>query len=143
MDNIKIVAIFFILLMVGSSIGAMVVSILGPKDEGLQIPSERILKYRLTDQQKAELIKRGFTIVEYEYPETCFECEQQKSTLESWTAQSDNQIFLQEMSSPVSTTTVSVMSFRGSQTLTDPTDDEVSALLCDMMAQKTFWCVDL
>lgn len=139
----KTVAIIFVLLMVGSTIGAMVVSILGDEDDGLQLPTQRIMGKRLTDYQRTELLRRGYTLIEYEYPQNCFACETQKMTLESFVHQSDNQIFLQEIQSSISETKISIVSVKGTENFVDPTDEEVKNALCEIILERPIWCIDL
>ena len=114
MDRKKLIAIVFILLMVGSSIGAMVTTLFAPKNE-VKIPNNLILTSKLSEAQKIEMLNLGFTIVEYNYPQTCFSCEQQKGVLESWVLQSENQVYLQEGYSSGSATHVTIDSYKGSE----------------------------
>ena len=143
MDRNKAVALLFILLMVGSTVGAMVVSIFTKNNDQIQIPTQRVLNYKLSEIQRRTLLSRGFTLVEYEYPDTCFDCEFQKSIMESWTIQSDNQIFLQVTQTTESDTTVDIASFKGSDSLTNPEDDEIKDILCDLIAQRPHWCISI
>jgi hypothetical protein len=143
MDKKQAVAIVFILLMLGSSIGAMVSTFINNTDSDINIPSERILTYKLSELQKRELLNRGFTLVEYDYPEACLSCEQQKNLVEGWVLQSDNQIYLQEGFSSGTITGVQIDSFKGSESLTDPANEEIKTALCELMAQRAFWCVEI
>ena len=143
MDVNKTAAIIFILLMVGSTLGATLVKIFGNEDEGTQLPTEQILNYKLSEYQRKELLRRGYTLVEYEYPQNCFTCETQKMNLEGMVGQSDNQIFLQEIQYSGSESKISIASVKGSDVLTNPTDEEVMNSLCEVLLERPVWCIQL
>ncbi|OGI15141.1 hypothetical protein A3K63_03345 [Candidatus Micrarchaeota archaeon RBG_16_49_10] len=129
--------------MVGSSVGALFTALFKKKDTSNEIPTQKVLNYKLSELQRKTLLPKGYTLVEYDYPQACYDCERQKGLLEGWVAQSDNQIYLQEGFTTGDKATVTMASYKGTDSLTGPTDDEIRGSLCDLLAQRALWCVEV
>jgi len=142
MKTNKMVALAFILLMFGSSVGAFITSVLKPSTE-VQVPKERILDYELSESQKRYLLARGYTILKFSYPHDCFECETQKRRLEEFTQNSEGQIFLQELTGNTNATVITITSFKGQKILNNPSDEEMRSSICEMMLRRPLWCVSV
>jgi hypothetical protein len=125
----------------GSSITYAVLSSLNPKEEEVQVPNEKIINYELNAQQRALLLQKYFTLVEYRYYNGCLECADAKNNLEYLTQNSEDQIYLQEITSDTSSVSVSIMSLRGQKTLNNPTKEEIQTNICSLIVNRPLWCV--
>ena len=140
----QLVALIFVLLMAVSSVGTLIMNIPKPSNEQVQIPKEKILNYKLSEQQRKYLLSQYFTLVEYSYPSVCFNCTNQMKKLEQLTQDSDNQIFLQEIPSDnVTQIVVTIASLRGQETLYDPTEQEIQDKLCELLLTRPLFCVQI
>jgi hypothetical protein len=92
----RILAIAFILILAGSTLAYGLIAFFRP-GSNYSIPKERIINYKLNQVQVALLVQNYFTVVEYNYTNSCLECIQVKNYLEELTQNSDGQIYLQEI----------------------------------------------
>jgi len=140
MKSKKFVALFFIFLMVASSIAfAFISSTRMAKQEEVKIPTQRIINYRLSDVQRHALLSNGYTLVEYEFPNACLDCASKKSSLENIAQTSNNQIFLQElMGYPEEKLTMT--SLKGQKILENFTEDDINSI-CEILVQEPLWCI--
>jgi len=139
----KTIALVFVLLMMGGTIGMLVGAFLKSSDE-VEIPQNRIIKYKLTEAQIKELLRNYQTVVEYEYSSGCLECGTLLTSLEQWTLSSDNQMYLQEIQSDTSSSSkLTIVSLRGQKTLYDPSQDDARNLICDLLISRSLFCVEV
>lgn len=140
MNKQQIIALVFVLLMVGSVIASFLGSF-NPAEEEVEVPQQRVLTYRLNDQQRKYLLTRGYTLIEFSYPPVCFECENQKVKLEDIVARSDGQVYLQELSGQSDSSTLAITSLKGQKTIEYSSDEKVRDTVCDMMLNAPIWCI--
>jgi len=138
--KMKIMALFFIFLMFGSTIAYGIMSLFNQPTDQLQIPQDKILNYELSEQQKTYLMRSYFTLIEYRYSSGCLECIDMKNNLERITINSEGQIYLQEILSDGSDR-VTITSLNGAKTITNPTVNETQEAVCSILLQKPIWCV--
>jgi len=138
--KMKIIALFFIVLMFGSTFAYGIMSLFNQPTDQLQIPQDKILNYELNQQQKTYLMRRGYTLVEYRYSSGCLECIDIRNNLERITMTSDGQIYLQEILSDGSDK-ISITSLNGQKTITNPTINQTEDTICNLLLQRPIWCV--
>ena len=138
----KIIAILFVILMLGSTM-AMFVEVVLKKSEEIQLPPSRVVKYRLTEDRIKLLLGKYYTVVEYDYPSACIECGSLLTSLEQWATSSDSQIYLQEVQSDASSSTLSMISLRGQKTLYDPKIDETRNEICSLLVSRSLFCLEV
>ncbi len=138
--KMKIIALFFIVLMFGSTFAYGIMSFFNQPTDQLQIPQDKILNYELTDQQRTYLLGRYFTLIEYRYSSGCLECIGMKNDLERITLNSEGQIYLQEILSDGSEK-ITITSLNGAKTLTNPTINQTEDVICNILLQRPIWCV--
>lgn len=136
----KVIALFFIVLMFGSTFAYGLMSLFNQPTDQIQIPQDKILTYELTEQQKTYLLRRYFTLIEYRYSSGCMDCISMKNELERITLNSDGQIYLQEILSEGSDG-VTITSLNGAKTITNPTINETQEAVCNLLLQRPVWCV--
>lgn len=138
--KMKVIALFFIVLMFGSTFAYGLMSLFNQPTDQIQIPQDKILTYELTEQQKTYLLRRYFTLIEYRYSSGCMDCISMKNELERITLNSDGQIYLQEILSEGSDG-VTITSLNGAKTITNPTINETQEAVCNLLLQRPVWCV--
>lgn len=139
--KMKSMALFFIIIMFGSSFAYAILNRIGGAGGRISIPKERILNYELNERQKSYLKSRGYTLVVYSSPIGCLECGSVKSNLEWMTQNSEGQIFLQEVSSNTNSSTLTVTSLKGERVLDNPSNQEIGSAICSLMLKREVWCV--
>jgi len=143
MKRSAVIGIFFIILMLGSTIAYSIMSaIRTPQNEGkTTLPETNIIDYELTAQQKELLLQEGIVIAKFTYNINCLECLQQKSYLESFARQYSNQIFLIEIiNATTQKSSLIVESLRGYETLTNVTWENALDIFCESMLQPPVDC---
>jgi hypothetical protein len=141
----KPVAAILIVLMMGSTIGMFASVFMKPSEE-IELPNNRIIKYRLTEVQLKKLIgqPRYQTVIEYEYPSGCLECGTLLNNLEYWTMNSDNQIYLQEIQrDDISSSKLTVISLRGQEIIHNPELGESQDTICELIISSPLFCLEL
>ena len=139
----KTIALAFVILMMTGTIGMLAGAFLNSSDE-VEIPQNRIIKYKMTEAQIKELLKNYQTVVEYEYSSGCLECGILLTSLEQWTMGSDNQMYLQDIQSDTSSSSkLTVVSLRGQKTLYDPSQDDARNVICDLLISRSLFCIDV
>lgn len=138
--KMKIVALFFVVLMFGSTFAYGIMSLFNQPTDQLQIPSDKIINYELNQQQKSYLMGKGYTLIEYRYPSGCLDCVDIRKNLERITMTSDGQIYLQELLSDGSDK-VTITSFNGQKVLIDPDVNQTEETVCNLLLQRPIWCV--
>jgi len=136
----KIIALFFIVLMFGSTFAYGLMSLFNQPTDQIQIPQDKILNYELNEQQKTYLMRSYFTLIEYRYSSGCLECIDMKNSLERITMNSEGQIYLQEILSD-GADRVTITNLNGMKTITNPTVNETQEEVCNLLLQKPIWCV--
>jgi len=139
-NKMKIMALFFIVLMFGSTFAYGIMSLFGEKGNQLQIPQDKILNYELNEQQKTYLMQRGYTLIKYDYSSGCLECIDVKSNLERITQNSDGQIYLQEITLEASNK-INIVSLNGQKTINKPTVNQTEEAVCNLLLQRPLWCL--
>jgi hypothetical protein len=139
-NKMKIMAIFFIVLMFGSTFAYGIMNLLGQENNQTQIPQDKILNYRLTDEQRNYLMQKGYTLIEYDYSSGCVECIDVKSNLERITQNSDGQIYLQEIISE-GANRISIVSLNGQKTINKPTLNQTQEDVCNLLLQRPIFCI--
>jgi len=139
----KTIAILFVILMMGSSIGLLAEIFLKPSEK-VELPESKIIKYSLTEVQAKELLKNYYTVVKYEYPSGCVECGKFVASLEQWTVNSDNQIYLQEIQTDTSSSSkLTITSLRGQKIFNDPVQEDARDGICDLLISRSLFCVEV
>jgi len=133
-------ALFFIVLMFGSTFAYGLMSLFSQQSNQVQIPQDKILNYELNEQQKTYLIRSGYTLIKYDYSSGCFECMDVRSNLERITQNSDGQIYLQEMISEGSNR-INIVSLNGQKTINTPTVNQTEEAVCNLLLQRPIWCL--
>lgn len=136
----KLIALFFVILMFGSSFTYLVSEFFGNKNPEVTIPQSRIINYELNNDQRTLLLKKGYTLIEYFYPDGCLDCAKVKNKLEKIVQDSESQIFLQEISKATENKVV-VTSFNGQKTIEGPVETELGTPVCEILLNKPLWCV--
>lgn len=145
MDSRKIMAIVIGVLMVGSSVAFAILSIFSPQQQKFTIPEERILNYELTRDQAQVLLQNGYTIVEYSYPDGCFECLEIKNRLEEIVNTAEGQLYLQEIvssnTSAVSTVIIANAYTATAKAIENPSVENATVEVCNAMTNPSLWCI--
>jgi len=134
----RVIAIVFILILVGSSVAYGIIALFGPKNN-FSIPQERILNYKLSPLQVDLLVQNYFTVVEYNYTNGCIECIEIKNYLEDLTQNSDGQIYLQEILVSEKTS-LHVINALNETLIEDPTPSQAINAVCDNLLSTPVWC---
>lgn len=96
MENIQLFGLFVVAIMVLSTAGYAMYSS-APQDvkkTGPTIPS--VVDRPLTQSEKILILRSGKTLIQYQYPEGCMECLDDKIMLEIFTRQLDGFVVLEE-----------------------------------------------
>lgn len=147
MDSRRLAALFIGVIMIGSTFAFALLSFSqnSSQQQGLEIPQERILDYRMSGQVVEVLSSNGFTVVEYTYPENCFECLGVKDVLEDATNNANGQVFLQEItttnSSAVPIVKIENLYTATQKALVNPTSENVSVEVCNALTSPGVWCL--
>ena len=139
----KPAALVLIILMMASTI-AMIVGIFLQPSNKIELPQNRIIKYKLSETQVKELLRGYYTVLEYDYPSYCLDCTTFLNNLEYWTMSSDNQMYLQEIQVDSSSSSkLTIVSLRGQKTIYDPNVDEARETICDLLIEQSIFCLNL
>lgn len=140
------IGILLIFLMFGSTFAyAVIQSVNIPNqnqnEQTLQIPTG-VIDYELSANQQVELLRAGYTIMDYRYNFACEQCIKERSLL-SQIVQSrefQNQIVLQEILSE-NAGNLTIKSVFGEETLTNFDSTDVTSSLCRIVASPPPECV--
>ena len=139
------IALTLILIFLGSTIASGVLQSVyhGTSDsKKLEVPTSNIVEYELTTEQEEYLMSLGKTIIKFKYKTACLECLSLKSALESLTNQFSDQLILEEIitkEEPVPS--IAIMSYYGQKFLDNPTQDEITDAICDLMIKPPTACI--
>jgi len=132
-------AIFFIFLMVGSTVVYSLLQVFRPLQQEIELPKSNIIDYELTPEQESYLLANGKTVIEFTYNLTCVECLDQKALLEGLTNQFSDQLFLQEILAGSSSLTM--ISRYGQEDLKNITQEAIINALCNLMTNPPVGCI--
>lgn len=144
MKRSAVIGIFFIILMLGSTVAYSVISAIRVSQPGEEtsLPETNVIDYELSASQEKLLLQNGKVIAKFAYGVSCWECPQQKSYLESFARQYPNQIFLEEIAgnATVKNSILTFNSIRGYETLTNITQENILDVFCELMVQPPVDC---
>lgn len=141
----KYASLLMIFLMVGSTLTYAILQSFGtstePESNDIEIPDSSIISYKITDEQKSYMIKRGVTILEYRYELACNECSSQRAYLGSVANEFEGSILLEEIvDNSVTNSTLTVTSYYGEQQTSNLSEDGVMNILCELMSNPPVTC---
>ncbi len=136
-----VLALIVMFLMVGSSVIYGFLQVITPasQESQVELPSTNIVDYELTPDQVALLLRKGKTVMRYEYSLNCMECLSQKTLLEQLTNQFPDQIYLQEI--VTNSVSLKMNSYYGEKTIKNITQDTVVDGICQLMTSPPVGCV--
>ncbi|MEM5801704.1 MAG: hypothetical protein QW474_01650 [Candidatus Aenigmatarchaeota archaeon] len=134
----RVLAIVFILILVGSSVAYGIIALFRPKND-FSIPKERILNYKLNKIQVDLLVNNYFTVIEYNYTSSCIECIQIKNYLEDLTQNSDGQIYLQEILVN-DKNSIHIINLLNETLIEEPNISQTINAVCDNLLSTPLWC---
>lgn len=143
LNSKKFVSILLLVLTLGSTAAFGLLQARGNGGETTQVelPASSVIEYALTAAQKNYAIRMGRTLLEYRYPLACSSCAEQRAYLEFLVSKYPDQLLLQELSdNSLSKPTLEALSYYGSRTLADPSQEAIFNLLCDTMVQPPVSC---
>ena len=101
-----------------------------------------IIKFRLDNYTRYNIIQQGGTIITFEYDGKCANCDYQKYFLEKAAGDYKNQLILEEiLNSTFTSSKLTIVSRYGNKTFTDPTENETYYALCDLLSMPPTICV--
>jgi hypothetical protein len=146
-DNKKYISWILIFLTVGSTAAYSVLQAFrsptqsGGNTNAPDLPSSNIVDYAITAEQRSYMLRIGRTILDYKYKLACTACSNQRSFIESAASQFSDQIFVQEtIDSTANNSTLSMTSYYGDRSLTNPTTDQMFDALCEVMVNPPVQC---
>jgi len=143
MNKKKYMSMFLLLMMIGSTFAYSVIQSLNRKENGIKVelPDINIVEYELTNEQKSYAIYQGFTLMEYEYPDNCDKCENQKNFLRSFATEFHDQVYLELLEKEYSDTpSLIIASYYGNENIDDPGEQETLDSLCELMIKPPITC---
>ncbi len=144
-DKKKYMSLVLLIIMAGSTLAYSILQSFGRSQgnnsQTVELPDQAIINYELTTEQRNFAIKKGIVILEYKYPLLCEECSTQKAFLESNVKEFSGQLLLEELvDNNRAESSLSVMSFYGSTSLVNPSNDEIFNALCEFMIEPPIIC---
>lgn len=145
LDSKKAVALFFIIIMLGSTATFALLSVFSPKTNVEDILKKKIVKSKFAPEVHDFLLQNGFTMIEYYYGSNCSECQDIIRELEDITTNKvDGQIYLQEIqSSKEFESRLEIRNYftKTQDALNNPTIDDVNSDVCKALTTTPFWCI--
>lgn len=136
--------IFLIVITVGSTLAYAVLQTIRQQNtvtEEVTLPSERIIDYKLSDEQKRLAIRNGITVLNFEYSPTDTNQQMDKALVESAANEFSGQVILEEISNAQMTESRLILeSFYGKQVLRAPTKEDLFNSLCDILTDPPVVC---
>lgn len=136
--------IFLIIITVGSTLAYAVLRTIqgaATEVEEVTLPSQRIIDYKLSDEQKRLAIRNGITVLNFEYSPTDSNQQIDKALVESAANEFSNQVILEEISNTGMTQSRLILeSFYGKQVLRAPTNEDLFDSLCDILTNPPVAC---
>ncbi|MBS3055225.1 MAG: hypothetical protein J4452_01905 [Candidatus Aenigmarchaeota archaeon] len=135
----KFMSIFFLLIMVGSTVSFAVIQSVNffgtPTTNPNDIPKSNIVNYEVDPTVLDAIVKAGYTVIKFYYRPGCLECSAPKSLVENLALNNKNQVFLEEFENANGTVPHAVItSYKDSRVLNNATTDQINTVLCDLMA---------
>lgn len=144
LDSKKYISILLIVLTLGSTAAYGLVQSFawGSSSQAqTELPATSVVNYALTAAQKDYAVRLGRTVLEYRYALKCSDCAQQKAYVEFFTDKYSDQLLLQEITdNSLQSSTLNALSYYGTRTLANPTQEQIFGLICDMMVQPPVSC---
>ncbi|MCS7135380.1 MAG: hypothetical protein NZ893_03010 [Candidatus Aenigmarchaeota archaeon] len=134
----KVLSIIFILILLGSVLAYVIIGFFGNKNQSF-LPENRIINYKLNQNQVMLLVSYYFTVVEYNYTSDCLECLEVKNRLEELTQNSEGQMYLQEILVETKPTLYIVNAFNETL-IEEPTVSQAVNAVCDSLLSTPVWC---
>lgn len=105
------------------------------------LPSEPIIEQRMTSDQFAEAISRGFTVATYKYDRTCVECAEERRLVEQIVLSKDfqGQIILEEVRQP-GNSSLDVASAYGEKTVGKIDFNSTIDAFCELAVSPPLGC---
>ncbi|MBS3052496.1 MAG: hypothetical protein J4428_03950 [Candidatus Aenigmarchaeota archaeon] len=145
LDSKKILALFFIIIMLGSTATFAILSVFTPRQQVEDILKQKIVKTKFAPEVHDYLLQSGFTMIEYHYGTGCPECESIKKELEDITTnKAEGQIYLQEIESVKEyESRLEIRNFytKTQDSLNNPTINDINAEVCKALTTTPFWCI--
>jgi hypothetical protein len=141
-------SIFLVLITLGSSGAYSILQAFQQEgtqaNTGVTLPTESVINYELSADQKTLAYKLYKTILEFRYPLGCADCASRQAYLESLANAYPSQLILQEISdNSLQAPILFVSSYFGSDTVRDPSSSNVLPKLCDLMYERPLQCATL
>ena len=107
------------------------------------LPNTNIIDYQLSSQQENALLQQGKTILAFSYSLNCQDCTVKKNLVESFlqTGPFASQLFLEELTTNQTSSTLTISSGYGQQHVTNITSTEITSVLCQLVYQPPVQCV--
>ncbi len=145
-NKTMIISIFFLVLMGGSTLAYGVLQSLSTittqPAAGPELPTQNIIDYSLSAEQRRALLRLGKTIVEIDYSLACEACKDTRSQLEAATQEFSDQLLLVELvvGDSADLPLVRIESSYGKEVLGKPTNDEIMNTFCDLFVSPPLRC---
>lgn len=135
----RIMAILFLIIMVGSTASFAVIQSYNSGTTAQQnpngVPKNNIINYDVSSNVYSSFISAGYTVVKFYYNNACTTCLTPKNTLENLALNNKNQVLVEELVSTNGTVpSIAIASYKDSRTLNQPSADDITNALCDLMA---------
>ncbi len=106
-----------------------------------ELPSDNVVQYAITAEQRNYMIRTGMTVIEYRYKLACAECANQRGYVEAAARDFPTQVFVQEIvDNSANNSTLAMTSYYGDRSLSNPTFDEMFEALCELMVEPPVAC---
>jgi len=142
-----IMAILFILLMMGSTIAysfiqAINFGLYGAGSREVKLPEKNIIDYQLSIEQERLALQQGKTVVKYSYSTTCVECLRIAAQLEDIANQLKEQVIVERLvqQSGNQTAVLTVTSTQNSKIYSSPTSENMVEGLCEVLINPPLYC---
>lgn len=115
----------------------------GNEEQGISLPKESVIDYRLSAEQQRYAIRMGKTTAEFEYSLRCKNCTVVKAQTESLVSQLQDQVILSEIvvDDRLGLPVVRLESSYGRETLESADMDQIVNSLCSILVEPPLWCV--
>jgi len=143
MDKKTVISLFFMFLMVGSTVTYALLQAVKQPEQQVELPSSNVVDYELTEEQESLLMQNGKVILKYLYSQSCDGCLQKKNVLDSVAADetfSGQVVIEQVLSSKQGLPLLTIVSYKGQKVLTNYTNEDLLDALCELMVQPPVGC---
>lgn len=145
----KYISLILIVLMVGSTLAFSALQAfqswlqpnVGGGTSAPELPSDNVVQYAITTEQRNYMIRIGRTVIEYRYKLACAECANQRGYVEAAAREFPTQVFVQEIvDNSANNSTLTMTSYYGDKQLANPSFDEMFEALCELMVDPPVQC---